>query len=119
MVNGETEQQLLQAASEDGGHVKFLGLAVSEIWKQALVLIPVVAWNAVMVKLLDLVYPGDPRHKNRNLWASVIYAIIATLVVVAILYFYLRNKSRKATQQLEEIEEIKEDKDTVSKCHQN
>lgn len=88
-------RELMSAAEDDRGHLKFLGLAFSAIWKQALVLIPVIAWNTVIMKLFDQLYPGDPKSKYSKLWAGALYATVVTVVVIAIFYFHFRAKAKR------------------------
>ena len=87
------KEKLAEAAVEESGQLKFATLAVSRIWEDALLLIPVVAWNTVLIKLIDAVYPAA-EDKYRNLWAGVIYASVVTLIVIIIYYIYLRSKRR-------------------------
>lgn len=53
------------------------------VWKEALILVPILVWNDVIISMLNKLYPLDHR---KTLFSKIIYAVIVTLLI-AFIYF--------------------------------
>lgn len=60
---------------------------LGEIWKQAIVMIPILAWNDVISSFIMKIYPAETK-KNKAFTTKIGYAIVTTIIIIIVFLIY-------------------------------
>lgn len=95
------EREWQQAALEKN-HLKFCSVTMEHVLMDSLMWLPAIAWNMIAVILVNKFFPpGKNPAESDNFTAKLVYAIIITLVVSTIIYFYYKHKINIAIKTVE------------------
>ena len=80
------EEYAVRNSGDPRAKLSWAADAAHGMLRAGLLLVPVFAWNAFFVGLIDKVFPPQKRN-GRNIWVRLAYALLITVFILLLLLY--------------------------------